>query len=162
MLDLTKMRDVMRAPAILLYFVTLLLLQPVSAGVYKWVDDNGRVHYGDRPPEPAAEQLQLQPATVPPKPSPSEDARRKAQQRLLDVYREERQQKQADADRHRRQKTERKEKCQQAQQRFARFNNASGIYEKDTEGEREYLDPGAREQFMQELRAEVQHWCGRD
>ena len=152
----------MHAPAILLYFSTLLLVQPASADVYKWRDEQGHVQYGDRPPEATAEPLSLQPGPPPALRAPSEEARRQSRQRLLDVYREERQQKQADAQRQRRQKTERQEKCQQAQRRHARFNGAGGIYQKNAEGEREYLERADRERFMQDLKAEVEHWCSRN
>ena len=37
-------------------FLPLLLLVVLSshsfAGVYKWIDDNGQIHFGDNPPEP--------------------------------------------------------------------------------------------------------------
>lgn len=37
-------------------FISLLLLLPVAvfAGVYKWMDDAGNIHYGDAPPEDIA------------------------------------------------------------------------------------------------------------
>ena len=162
MLYITMNKHVIQPPLILLFIGTLSFMGPASADVYKWVDDQGRVHYGDRPPEPNTEPLPLQPATVPAQPAPSEDARRKSRQRLLDVYWEERQQKQADAQRQRRQKAERQEKCQQTQRRYARFNGAGGIYQKNTKGSREYLERDERERFMQELKAEVERRCGRN
>jgi hypothetical protein len=36
----------MRAPCLL---ALLIAASPAGAGVYRWVDDSGRVHYGDRP-----------------------------------------------------------------------------------------------------------------
>lgn len=40
------MKQIMRAGCVLL----LLLCLPTQAEVYKWVDDNGKVHFGDRAP----------------------------------------------------------------------------------------------------------------
>lgn len=39
----------------------LLLSTPALAGqsVYRWVDANGKVHYGDRPPAPQAEKVEI-------------------------------------------------------------------------------------------------------
>ena len=37
----------------LIGFLTVLLACTANAGVYKWVDDQGRIHYGDQPPENA-------------------------------------------------------------------------------------------------------------
>jgi glutaredoxin len=40
--------------------VLLLVLQPAQADdLYRWVDKNGKVHYGDTPPDEDAEQLNL-------------------------------------------------------------------------------------------------------
>ena len=32
-------------------FILLLIVAPVSAGIYKWTDSDGNVHFGDRPAE---------------------------------------------------------------------------------------------------------------
>lgn len=43
-----------------------LLLASAAAGansVYKWTDKNGRVHYGDRPPQLNAEKVEAKPGT---------------------------------------------------------------------------------------------------
>ena len=38
----------------------LLLIQaPSNAGVYKWVDEEGQVHYGEQPGNPAAEKVPI-------------------------------------------------------------------------------------------------------
>ena len=49
-----------------LFLLSLLLSFPASAGVYKWTDAQGRIHYSDSPP-PAAKttQLKLQTYTGP-------------------------------------------------------------------------------------------------
>jgi glutaredoxin len=49
-----------------LILLALLLAWPASAGVYKWTDAQGRIHYSDSPP-PAAKttQLRLQTYTGP-------------------------------------------------------------------------------------------------
>jgi len=51
-----------------------VLLTPVvaSADVYKWVDENGQVHYSDRAAAPAADKVKIQAAPAPqPAPAPS-------------------------------------------------------------------------------------------
>ncbi len=37
--------------ALLHFFVLMALLAPAAAQVYKWVDENGVTHYGERPPQ---------------------------------------------------------------------------------------------------------------
>jgi glutaredoxin len=39
-----------------LALIALLAVAPAAAQVYKWTDPNGKVHYGDRPPEDAKKQ----------------------------------------------------------------------------------------------------------
>ncbi len=37
----------------------LFVLSPLQAGVYKWVDENGQVHYGERPGNTGAEKVTI-------------------------------------------------------------------------------------------------------
>lgn len=51
--------------ALLIGVVTL----PAYAGVYKWVDENGKVHYSEQPPQTGSHtQLRVQPAQSNPQP----------------------------------------------------------------------------------------------
>ena len=46
----------MKFTDLIIYLLALALLLPVSAGsveLYKWVDDKGNTHYGDKPPKKA-------------------------------------------------------------------------------------------------------------
>jgi len=158
------MIDRMRYPLKLysLLLVSLLISPPLAADIYQWRDEQGQVHFGDRPPDATTEPLQLRSTPVPTRPSPSQETRRRTRQRLLEIYREERRQKQAEAERQRQQQAEAKENCHRARRRYARFERAGGFYEKDAEGQRNYLDQAAREQYMQDLRSDVRRWCGDD
>lgn len=63
----------------------------ISAEIYKWTDENGNVHYADSPGIQNAEKIEI-------KKSQAEDPRlrrqRKRQLRMLEIYHEERQEKQ--------------------------------------------------------------------
>ena len=66
---------------------TLLLVLTVAApaaGVYRWIDERGRVHYTDRPPNPDTEAKRM---TIAPAPGvdPELSARRERQRRLLEA-----------------------------------------------------------------------------
>ncbi len=81
-----------------LLLLAVMMYQPglTAAEIYKWTDDRGRIHYGDRPQGGQAIQLD-----VPNNPSPdqSPDQRVSDQQRLLELMDAERQrQKQTEAD----------------------------------------------------------------
>ncbi len=45
---------------------TLFCSQPIKAKIHKWVDENGKVHYGDKPPknQPSLQKRQLNSATL--------------------------------------------------------------------------------------------------
>ncbi|MES9872823.1 MAG: DUF4124 domain-containing protein [Candidatus Sedimenticola sp. 6PFRAG7] len=44
-----------------LFFLLMLIAGSAAAGIYKWVDENGKTHFGDKPPQQSgAEQMELQ------------------------------------------------------------------------------------------------------
>jgi hypothetical protein len=139
-----------------------LLTVSAGAGVYTWTDAQGQVHYADKPTHTAAEELQMTASPLPTPPQPSEDARRKTQRRLLEIYQEERQQKQAAAKKLHEDKAAKQENCRKARLRHEHYNKASGIYQKNAQGERHYLDRAARDQYMRDLQTDMERWCGRD
>lgn len=50
-----------------LFLLAMLIAYPVVAGVYKWTDAHGRIHYSDAPPQAAKTmQLRLQTYSGPP------------------------------------------------------------------------------------------------
>lgn len=61
-----------------------------AADAYKWVDEDGRVHYGDQPGNASAREITL-PATQPM--DEAVRARGQKQQKLLQVFEEERREK---------------------------------------------------------------------
>jgi hypothetical protein len=62
----------MRRTLALSFLLALLVAAPVAAQPYRWVDENGAVHYGDRPPQPAPPTLEnLNPNARQRRPDPS-------------------------------------------------------------------------------------------
>ena len=60
-----------RCLAIAAGMAALLAAAPAGAGVYRWVDDQGRTHYGDRPPaERGASRVEVRPNTYQSRPIP--------------------------------------------------------------------------------------------
>lgn len=55
-------------------FASLIAAPPILAEVYKWVDENGVVHYTDRPPEQGRESAELAITTQPPERAEEEAA----------------------------------------------------------------------------------------
>ena len=97
--------------------VCAAIIAPVFADdIYRWVDAQGRVHFGDTPPD-SAERVELESA---PAGDPQLQQRRERGQRLLDIMAEDRQRRgeekrageQVDADR--------RSKCERARKRSSR------------------------------------------
>ena len=112
------------------------------AALYKWVDENGRVSYGDTPPAGVkAERLTTTVAPADPnavRDMATKDAemRKRQQQRADDAAKEEKSR--ADMNLARRQ-------CQQAAGRVKSLREDANVYRYNDKGERVYLDAAARE-----------------
>ncbi len=83
--------------SILITLLCLLYSAAAVAGVVKWVDENGKVHYGDRVPEKykdQAEQVEMDNMSVVGQEAETKDANRQYTQKLKQQdYREQQQQK---------------------------------------------------------------------
>ena len=129
------------------------------AEVYRWVDENGKVHFGDRPPRGVqTESLDL-PETGGGPPAPTDEERKAKTRRLLDAWEEERrikkeQQAQAAAD-----KAKRKRRCSRARHELRDLQQGALFYELDEQGERRYLSDAELEQEKQKWREAIEYWC---
>ncbi|MES9955753.1 MAG: DUF4124 domain-containing protein [Sedimenticola sp.] len=132
------------------------------AGVYRWVDEDGRVHFGDRPPVSEAKEVEIReqtPAsTVAPRGAAVPIDRRKRQQRMLDVYREEREAKKEAKAKAAAEKQERATRCAYARDRLKSYEGAV-IYEPRPDGSRRFLSDSEREREVARVRQAVKRWC---
>ncbi len=136
------------------------LLLPVAlaqAEVYRWVDEKGRVHYGDRPAGDRAERVELH--TRPAGEDPGMEQRRKKQQKLLEVLEEERREKEAERARARAEQEAREQDCKKARERLSRYQNANFIYTRNEDGSRVILEGEEYERVLREAREAVQRFC---
>jgi hypothetical protein len=150
---------------LLVFSILLLLSQAVQSEVYKWTDENGKVHFGDRPPvEQETEQV-----AVPTGPATAEGgeaatvesnaSRQKTTQRLLDQYAAERDEKRQAAQKKKEEKAQRKAKCAEAKDDLRNYEGHGRIYKLLPNGERHYYSDAEREQLLARVRAEVKRWC---
>ena len=133
-----------------------------QSAVYRWVDEKGKVHFGDRPQSGAAEELDI----PDPPPVRSErnqkriDAeRREKRQKLLDLYRDEREGKQRERTKKAAQESKRESKCVAARNKLKQFESYGYLYEPLADGSRRILSNSERREATEEARAEVGHWC---
>ncbi len=140
----------------------MLLFSAVAAaqGVYKWVDGNGRVHYGERPPGGAqATPMELRQSLTPAPSATVEQDRLENQRRLLESFQEERARKQEHAAKAAKGAEERKRNCALARDRLRRVQEAGFLYNIDKNGERRILSDGERSASERNAQAAVSKWC---
>ena len=98
----------------------------VASEVYKWVDENGNVVYGDKPQNSNAEKVKIK--KTPPKDANYEERLQK-QDKLLGVMQEEREDKTVQREKEKQEQQQKKAECQRLRQELASMRDASALYE---------------------------------
>ncbi len=143
-------------PFLVAFPFSIILFNPVAAEVYKWIDDDGKVHYGDRPDNNSAKEIKL-------KKAPERDTglteRRETQKKMLDIYKEERVEKQEQLSKLKEEQKLRKANCQTARKTLAKIKSARYLFGKDDNGERLIFNDDEREAAEQKTAMQVERWC---
>ena len=143
----------------LIWIFLAILASPVQAGVYKWIDENGRVHYGDKPTSNNANEVKIKDQNGAGQ-SDQPASRHEMQQRFLRAREEERNEKKRARAESKRKRAEATRKCELAKKEYDKYRYAGSIYVKGKDGEREYLSFKERETYEKSLAARVNKWCG--
>lgn len=142
-------------------FVLALLTSGWGYGqVYKWVDENGKVHFGDKPPvNSKAEELNLPEVKSADTPEVTHAERIERQRRLVKALEEERKEKQ-------KAKQEKKDKeakqvaaCKQLKGRIKHSETINRYFRYDEQGERTYYSDAEADAFRNKLKAAYQQNC---
>lgn len=141
--------------------VTLLILMLVcgaagAAGVYTWTDEQGKVHYGDRPGNAAAREI-----TLPAAPAPDEGQRERLQkqQKLLEVFEAEREERREQASKRIIAQQQREQECKAARVRLKQYEQAGGFKTLEADGTERQLSKPEYRQVLDDARKAVVHWC---
>jgi len=143
------------AIAALLVVTTLLATGAAQAEVYRWVDENGEVHFSDRP-RSGANTVRVPKA---PASAPSDAGRAERQRRLLEAWQAERLRKQEAKSRAEEQARERRRNCAIARDNLRQYRNAGGVYRLNEQGERVFMDDAERGRLIAQWEGEVARWC---
>ena len=117
--------------------VAMLAAGTATAAVYKWVDKDGKVHYGDRPVAGAQQQSITAPGVTPP--APSEDAPA------------------GDADPEAAQV--RANQCTAARKRLDSYEQSSTVVQRDPNGQERRLSADERVDLIVQARRDVNALC---
>lgn len=131
-----------------------------SGQVFKWVDEKGRTHYGEKPPEGAK-------ATEVAKPTPPSDPARAAgsdnwKQREQEMRRQRVERRKAELEAGAAESqaaAERARRCRDARVSLDRLENVQRLYRYDDRGERVYFTDAEREPEKARVRREIQEHC---
>ncbi len=141
--------------------LALLSFQACAGGIYKWVDENGKVHYSDRRSGKDAKNIKLPAAgkassgaTLTP------EQRWEKQQRLLQAYERKRSEKKQAKLQAAKAKAKAKRNCALARDRLRTVTDAGYLYRVEEDGERRPLSAAARANAEEQTRALVKKWCG--
>lgn len=128
------------------------------AEIYKWVDENGKTQFGDKPPQ-SRDFKTLDDTPTPPRNEPStvQDATaiKQRTQKLLDAMDAERQAKQA---RKSEEPTAKQKECQRAKE-YERKIHRGGIYNLDKDGNRVYLSEAERPKEIARINQLIKQHC---
>ena len=136
----------------LLALLPALALPGASAQIYKWVDETGRVHYGEKPPAGS------KPGTVSPPPAqPNAPARGEDVQSKEIEFRQRQVERQMNEAAQAREAAQRKALCNNAKERLA-FAERVTLYRVE-KGEKVFLSDAERQAEIASRRAAVAQQC---
>lgn len=136
--------------------LSVMGLPVADAQVYRWVDEDGKVHYSDTPPNEDAERLPIE--TRPTDVEAVLEARIERRHRLGEL----------EKDRAHEAETEeelaaytakRTASCRQARERVASIESARRLSGVDEDGNRIQYDDEQRARALAEARRQVADWC---
>lgn len=145
----------------LLFVLAFGAAAAASAQQYKWVDQDGKVRYGDVPP-PGVKATRLKPPAQGSAPSPA--ARKDAGKALTPDQAFRKRQEEAQKERETQAKADqdaqvKRENCARAQDGLRALESGQRISRTDSTGERYFLDEQQIAQETAKARQNVQQWC---
>ena len=128
------------------------------AGLYKWTDSQGKIHYSDQPPSTDARSIGRS--------APGTSAITRDAQQSLDekdaAYQQRRKsadEARAKADAESEQARIKRDNCEKARNNLATLQNSARVYTTDSTGQRRYMDDASRTGAMASSQKAVQENC---
>ena len=147
----------------LFVFVLLQMTSPVfAATVYKWIDEDGHVHYESKAQHKSAKEIKIKNRYID---SGNDTEPASAQERVNNQKKfinaiDEENKSIAEAKRKKREQEELKiKRCNASRDQLRRAESASALYDLDEKGKRILLNKKQYEQAMSQARARVEKWC---
>ena len=141
--------------------VTILFLFPTigQSEIYKWIDENGNVHFDDRPGSGNKEKIEIKTTETSSSPNTELQDRVEQEKQLLEIYEEERQENKLIKAEQQEEKMELKKKCAQAKDYKRTLDESYGLYFLDEEGERVNLSAEEKDAELREINEFIKKNC---
>jgi hypothetical protein len=159
---------------ILLMLFALAVATTAAAQAYKWVDQDGKIRYGDTPP-PGVKATPLKTPSGPRPPAPSADTAKKDDAKKDGTAKKDekpltpeqafqkRQKERAEADdkaqKERAEADDKRQNCESARSQLNTIQSGQRISTTNADGERSYMDDEQRERALQQAQRAVADWC---
>ena len=130
-----------------------------AGDIYKWVDEDGNVHYGDKPAGDDPQRLAIasqptDPARVQAQLQTGAETRASAREARAAAAEEE-----EALEEQRAEAAELAQKCEQARATMQRFVTSRRLYREDDDGERTYLDEAEMQAARQRVEDQISQHC---
>lgn len=131
----------------------------VASEIYKWTDEQGNVHYEDRPTVEEVERVAINSSrTNNSSVRASIDARR-ASQSAREEANAKREEEERKAEELAQITAEREQKCEESRARMERYLQSRRLYRENDSGEREYLDDSQVMEARSKAQEDIQAYC---
>jgi len=131
----------------------------VASEIYKWTDDQGNLHYEDRPIASAnIERLDIvsrntDNSAIQARQRADREAKATARQVAAEAPKEMSKQEL------RAEQEKRQEQCQEYRDRLERFSNSQRLFKEGADGEREYLDEAQKVEAHNRVQQQINEYC---
>ena len=148
----------------LLLIAALLAASAANAQQYKWVDQNGKVQYGDLPP-PGVKATPLKPPPGAPSGGPAaksdgkKDAKKLTPEQAFQKRQKDEQERQAKADKEKADAASKSANCESARANLRTLESGQRVSSTNAAGERVFMDEAQIAQQVERARKSVSDWC---
>jgi len=148
-----------QAIAITLMLAMAMAGTAIAGDIYKWTDEEGNVHFGDRPLGEQPERLAIQskptdPAKIQAMAQARSQAAAKAAEEAAAAQPEGPSEEELQA-----QANERAQKCTTYRAQLQKYVTSRRLYREDESGERVYLDEGEMQAAREQVETRVEEYC---
>ena len=154
----------MKAMKSFMFIIFYLVAVSVHAEIFKWVDENGTVHYGDKPTA-GSQTIDVRQHKKSVKPSISSDSdeeeltREEKRQRVIDMLEEDRLAKNEARQKKKNEQAKKRRKCNSMKDYQKRAKNAGRMYQLDKDGNRVYMSQNQKSKSEQKLQKRIKKSC---